>query len=186
LRELVKTKESLAYHGARLLLVIARCGKPRKSPARTLPGIVGRTLLAKLDFFVRYPSYLKKAAEILNRKGLTANLQATALKEMESVESRMVRYRYGPWDHVYYPALAYLLGKRLIEIQEAPGVEVFRLTAQGVRLADELASNDDFRDLAERAEAAYHLFNKYSGNRLKDFIYAYFPEVVNHKIGEKI
>lgn len=186
MHEQVRANESLAYHGARLLLVIARCGKPRKSEGRTLPGIVGRTLLAKLDFFVRYPSYLRKASEILNKQRLTANLQATAMKEMETVESRMVRYRYGPWDHVYYPALAYLLGKRLIEIQKAPGAETFRLTARGERLAGELGSNEDFRDLTERAEAAYHLFNSYSGNCLKEFIYAYFPEVVNRQIGERI
>ena len=53
------------------------------------------------------------------------------MKEMETVESRMVRYRYGPWDHVYYPALAYLLGKRLIEIQKAPGAE--DISAYGAR-----------------------------------------------------
>jgi hypothetical protein len=59
--------ENVAYHAARLVLLISYCGKPRGSRATTTPAIAGRTLLAKLDFFLRYPSYLKRASKILRR-----------------------------------------------------------------------------------------------------------------------
>src|SRR4051812_22748181 len=98
--------ENLAYHAGRLLLLLRRCGTPRANP-----GIKGRTLLAKLDFFLRYPAFLKKAAGILKKDVATHQLGIDSERELESVESRMVRYHYGPWDHIYYPVLAYLIGK---------------------------------------------------------------------------
>src|SRR5687767_8037481 len=95
--------ESLAYHAARVLLLIARCGTPRSARAAARPGIHGRTLLAKLDFFLRYPEYLRRAAALLRRPVGEAAMGETYRQETTSVESRMVRYRYGPWDHLYYP-----------------------------------------------------------------------------------
>jgi hypothetical protein len=59
-----RTTENLAYHAGRLLLLISLCGKPRNMKSEILPGIEGRTLLAKLDFFLRYPSYLRRAGII--------------------------------------------------------------------------------------------------------------------------
>src|SRR4051812_43483899 len=98
--------ENLAFHAARILILIAFCGKPRTSPKGVLPGIEGRTLLAKLDFFLRYPAYLRKAAQIRDAVVLGESVLRVAANEANSVESRMVRYLYGPWDHLYYPALA--------------------------------------------------------------------------------
>jgi len=95
----------------------------------------------------------------------------------------MVRYLYGPWDHVYYPALAYLIGKELIVIEMKRGTEIFRLTSKGWDVADKLAQEPAYADLARRADTAYHLFNKYKGSGLKNFIYTYFPEVVSRKLG---
>ncbi|MFX1476146.1 MAG: hypothetical protein ACFFCO_11805, partial [Promethearchaeota archaeon] len=171
---------------ARLLLLIRFCGKPRGGRSATLPGIEGRTLLAKLDFFLRYPAYLKKAAEILNKDISGEDLGLVPDDEMRTVESRMVRYLYGPWDHVYYPALAYLIGKELIVIEMKRGTEIFRLTSKGQDIAITLAQEPAYTDLAQRADSTYHLFNRYSGSRLKDFIYHYFPEVVSRGLGAKI
>lgn len=178
--------ENLAYHAARLLLLIRFCGKPRTGRAAILPGIEGRTLLAKLDFFLRYPAYLKKAAEILGKDLSDEDLGLVPDDETRSVESRMVRYLYGPWDHIYYPALAYLIGKELIAVEIQRGTEVFRLTAQGWDVATELAQEPTYEDIARRSDAAYRLFNKYKGSGLKDFVYAYFPEVVNRELGATI
>jgi hypothetical protein len=172
----------LAYHAARILVLIARCGKPRTKTRALLPGIVGRTLLAKLDFFVRYPAYLRRAEQILRK----LKTEVPTREEERSVEAGMVRYLYGPWDHFYYPVLAYLIGKQLIAVEFKQGTEVFRVTSRGQAVADELAADDAYSDLTERAEAAYHLFNTYTGNRLKTFIYQHFPEVVNRGLGEPI
>jgi hypothetical protein len=178
--------ENIAYHAARLLLLIAYCGKPRMARSAKLPGVEGRTLLAKLDFFLRYPNYLVKAAQILRKEVSDGDIGITGEREAMSVESRMVRYRYGPWDHVYYPALAYLVGKQLIMIEPMQGADIFRLTPQGRVVSDQLSKDTAYKDLVRRAETVYKLFNKYSGNRLKDFIYDNFPEVVNRKLGETI
>jgi len=178
--------ENLAYHAARLLLLIRFCGKPRTGRSASLPGIEGRTLLAKLDFFLRYPAYLKKAAEILGRDLSDEDLGLVPDDEIRSVESRMVRYLYGPWDHIYYPALAYLIGKELIIVEMKRGTEIFRLSPKGRDVATELAQKPAYEDIARRADAVYRLFNRYKGSGLKDFIYAHFPEVVNRELGTTI
>jgi hypothetical protein len=180
------TVESIAYHAARLLMLIAYCGKPRSARSATLPAVEGRTLLAKLDFFLRYPNYLMKAAEILQKEVSGEDIGVTGESGAMSVESRMVRYRYGPWDHIYYPALAYLVGKRLIVVETMRGADIFRLTPQGRDVSDLLSKEAVYQDLVHRAETIYRLFNKYSGNRLKDFIYDNFPEIVSRKLGETI
>lgn len=182
----VAKEENLAYHAARLLLLILLCGKPRSGSTAILPAIEGRTLLAKLDFFIRYPIYLKQAAEILKREFSDKDFGLTPDDEVRSVESRMVRYLYGPWDHIYYSALAYLIGKQLITIEIKRGTETFRLTPKGKDVATELAQDPAYIDLARRADTTYHLFNKYTGNGLKDFIYTHFPEVVSRKLGATI
>jgi hypothetical protein len=187
-----RTTENIAYHAARILLLISNCGKPRYPRATSLPAIVGRTLLAKLDFFLRYPIYLKKAAQILGKEfsdedfGLAPEAEEGEEAMAVSVESRMVRYLYGPWDHIYYPALAYLIGKELITIENKGGTDVFRITPRGRDVASAFAADPVYADLVRRADTAYTLFNRYTGNRLKDFIYLHFPEVVSRKVGETI
>jgi len=179
------TGENIAYHAARVLLLIRICGKPQSS-ASTMPGIEGRTLLAKLDFFLRYPIYLKKALELrdiqLDGSGVSANIN----QETQTVESRMVKYLYGPWDHLYYVVLAYLIGKELISVEKKSGTEVFRVTAKGVEVADKLAADAAYREISERASIVYKAFSRFSGTRLKEFIYQNFPEVVKRELGAVI
>src|SRR5688572_12691214 len=79
---------------ARLLLLIDAFSHPGRS-------LEGRTKLAKLDFFLRYPAYFSRA--LLARGGTRptrAVLDAArqAADEGDTIENRMVRYRYGPWD----------------------------------------------------------------------------------------
>lgn len=174
--------ENIAYHAARLLLVISACGTPRRGPAR--PGVRGRTLLAKLDFFVRYPTYLARALEILaeTRPALAAPFEAGPA----SVESRMVRYLYGPWDHVYYAVLGYLIGKGLLAVEVERGTEVFRLTAAGVAAAATLAEDPAHAEVAGRAAVVHRAFSGFTGTRLKQFIYDHFPEIVARRLGATI
>jgi hypothetical protein len=189
-----RISDNLAYHAARILLVIARCGTPRSSRASSLPGIQGRTLLAKLDFFIRYPAYLRRAIEIQTRDGVLSGdvsslYDAVGIipgNEERSVEAQMVRYRYGPWDHIYYETLAYLIGKELIEVKMKGSTEIFRVTPLGQEIATALANEPAYEDLGRRADVVYRLFNKYSGNSLRLFIYNHFPEVVNRELGAVI
>ena len=79
-------------HLARILVLL-------KAFARTnLPAIEGITKLAKLDFLLRYPSCLEKA---LLARGLSAKNIPVDDFDRLTIEARMIRYRYGPWDHRY-------------------------------------------------------------------------------------
>jgi hypothetical protein len=173
--------ENIAYHAARLLILIRFCGKPRSDPA-LFPGVEGRTLLAKLDFFLRYPIYLKRASSILNN----VDVSTISQDEINTVESRMIRYLYGPWDNVYYQVLAYLIGKGLIVVNKKGNTEVFQLSVKGMEISEEIALEPSYADIVSRANFVNRLFSKYNGNRLKEFIYQYFPDVVNKDIGEVI
>jgi len=175
--------ENLAYHAARLLILIRFAGRPRKDPA-ILPGVEGRTLLAKLDFFLRYPEYLKRASEITGVP--IENPAIINFDETNSVESRMIRYLYGPWDDIYYPVLAYLVGKKLIVIGKKKNTEIFQLSPRGNEISEQLALTTEFAEISSRADFISKVFSKYNGNTLKEFIYKNFPDVVNRKIGEVI
>lgn len=177
--------ETIAYHAARLLIVMRHAGTPQHD-FRRLPGLRGRTLLAKLDFFVRYPTYLEKAAVIRAADVSVAITPPPAGAEALSVESHMIRYLYGPWDDVYFTVLAYLVGKRLIRVELNRGVEVFRLTARGIEGAEQLGSNPAYTLFVERARAAAAVFPRFGGTALKNFIYQHFPEVVSRKLGATI
>jgi hypothetical protein len=178
-------EESLAYHAARLLIVIRYCGSPQRSIARS-PGVKGRTLLAKLDFFVRYPLYLEKASALRSRQlGKPMSVPASG-SEGVSVESHMVRYLYGPWDHLYFSVLAYLVGKRMIRIELDRGVEVFRIAPQGLRALEKLIASPQYAGFVERAKATASLFPNFGGTKLKTFIYENFPEVIGRQVGALI
>jgi hypothetical protein len=179
------TQEGLGFHAARLLLLISICGK-RRNTAASRPALEGRTLLAKLDFFLRYPKYLLAAAEIRRRRITVQDVGLSSADDIDTVESQMVRFRYGPWDHIYYPTLAYMVAKGLIQINSHAGVDVFELTEQGERIAAVLASDESIRPLAKRAEVVRKVFAGFTGNGVKEFIYKNFPDVVGRKIGENI
>ncbi len=160
--------DNIPYHATRLALLIAVVGTP---------GIEGRTKLAKLDFFVRYPDYLLKAAKIEGKQ--------TAVEEIKhiinlspTIESQMIRYKYGPWDQKYYLVFAYLSGKDLIVIQQKSNMDIFLLTERGSRLTDNLIKQQEFHLLVERCRIVKEVFRDASGTHLKDFIYRHFPEVV--------
>ncbi|MDD5367862.1 MAG: hypothetical protein PHQ40_02155 [Anaerolineaceae bacterium] len=181
----IPSTENLAYHVARLVILLGHCGKPQSTPEK-LPAITGRTLLAKLDFFMRYPEYLQRASIKLEKKVVDRELGVSDADDMETIESRMVRYLYGPWDSAYYVVIAYMVGKGLIEPPLANRVDVFRLTPKGVSVLQSLEADPAFSRLIRRADHIYKLFNSYTGSRLKLFIYQNFPEIVSRKLGEII
>src|SRR5262249_7417637 len=76
---------------ARLLLLLDAFAEDGQSGA-----IEGLTKLAKLDFLLRYPVMLERA---LKAKGHSIREVQLEDYERHSVESEMVRYRFGPWDH---------------------------------------------------------------------------------------
>ena len=160
---------------ARLLLLIDAFS----SPTTTLQG---RTKLAKLDFLLRYPAFLRRAMRIRN---IPADLPDPLFDE-RTIEQRMVRFRYGPWDPAYYALLGSLLGRGLITAIPQARYMGFRTTEGGHSLAQELAASEAWSDTVARVRLLKRAFPSQGGTFLKDFIYQHFPEVTQATWGERL
>ncbi len=160
-------EDSLEFHAARLLLLLKYAGGRYSK-------ISGRLKLAKFDFFVRYPSYLKKAIETDTTIAVNVN-----------PESPMIRYKYGPWDSKYYDIFAYLVAKGLISISPTKSGDEFSLTERGQDAVNEL-KGPDFDEIINRCQLVYKKFKDFSGTQLKDYIYSSFPEIVALPISSEI
>ncbi len=156
------------YHEARVLLLIDRFTGPKR-------GLDGLTKLAKLDFLLRYPAMLER---LLVEDGIAWPVGAEPTSsERLSVESRMTRYKYGPWDHRYYTVLGSLAARDLIAYGARDRAE-FRITASGAVAAAMLAETDEWAVVAKRIALLKKHFNK-SGTTLKTLIYDRLPDAVD-------
>ena len=160
---------------ARLLLLIDSFSSGKGT-------LQGRTKLAKLDFLLRYPSFLRRALRIRN---IDADLPEPNASE-NTIEQRMVRFRYGPWDPAYYALLGSLLGRGLIEAIPQTRFIGFRTTEAGQTLAKQLAATEAWADVAERTRLLKRAFPSQGGTFLKDFVYEHFPEVTQANWGERL
>lgn len=172
-------QNEIEFHASRLLLLIKFCGKELSEGQ----AVKGRTKLAKLDFFLRYPLYLKKALKKLNRENLGLHLEKY---EKHSIEAEMIRYKYGPWDSMYYDVFAYLVSKGFIIISPIGGVDHFILAPAGEDVVKKLLEEKDFSEIALRCRIIKKALGKRSGASLKNFIYENFPEIVQQPIGSVI
>jgi hypothetical protein len=159
---------------ARLLILIdAFTGKTKS--------LEGRTKLAKLDFFLRYPNYLKRAIAIRAPDQQLPDLPF----ETDTIENRMIRYKYGPWDPAYFALLGRLIGRGLIvPIPLRTGIG-YRTTDKGRDIAVRLAATDAWRPTVEAATILRRHFDL-TGSNLKQFVYSNFPEVTAARRGIEI
>ncbi len=168
--------EIIEFHAARLLLLISMCGiKSKDSEGHSIEGL---TKLAKLDFFIRYPSFFNRIADYLKKD---------AQIESEEVESKMIRFHYGPWDKRYYHVLPYLEARGIIKIEKNNKQYTFSLTKLGEGLAKQLKKNKKYEDVIGKIQVVGKTFRNTSGSRLKDLIYEVFKsEVANKNLDEII
>jgi len=166
----------LETHAARLLLLIRECGlSTRSKPACRIDGL---TKFAKLDFFVRYPTYFQRAAERLGFDVKPAT---------ETVESTMVRFHYGPWDKRYYQVIPYLEAKRLISVEKIGSQYRFALTDEGLNIANRLNKFTEYEDMVRHMQQVKAVMGSKSGNELKVLIYDVFDlEVTQQRLGATI
>jgi hypothetical protein len=158
------------FHVTRLLLVIEHCGTGAR------PTLEGRTKLAKLDFFVRYPAFLESAVSTFLAMGQDVPEFSAG---PEGVEASMVRYRYGPWDHRYYDLIALMAGRGLILVRpRASGTEAYTLTEEGRRLVRILHAEPAFAPIVRRCEIVSTVFGSMTGTALKEFVYSTFQAEV--------
>lgn len=156
--------DSVDFHAARLLVLLRRCSEEGR--------VEGRTKLAKLDFFVRYPAFLQRARDAIASPGTRA-----WVAEGAEVEAPMIRYRYGPWDTRYRQYLAFLEARKLVRVTVTKPERVI-LTAAGRKAADELSRRASFRAIAERCDAMVGNLADMTGTELKELIYELFPSEV--------
>lgn len=165
------TPEILPYHEARVLVLI-------DALSRGGGKVDGLTKIAKLDFLLRYPAFLERLS---TTRGIVVPREVAAtLAEERAVESRMVRYKYGPWDDRYYPVLGRLIGMGLIDALPGQGRLAVRVTDDGRAAADELRKGG-WEQTWKRAEFLRKNFNR-SGSALKEMIYRELPEVVDRPV----
>jgi hypothetical protein len=178
-RALAATERNDSFHIARLLLLMSAHAHGRDKNK----SIDGLTKLAKLDFLLRYPNCLERALKASNR-----SIDEAKVKEFErtTIESKMIRFRYGPWDHRYRRWVSLMAAKGLIVVGVVGKTVHIWLTDEGHDIASILSSAESYKILAERAAIVEKRFGGRSGTGLKDFIYETFPELINMKWGEEI
>ena len=144
--------------------------------------IEGLTKLAKLDFLLRYPQYLEKA--LVARKASTKKLIIED-HERKSIESSMVRYRFGPWDFRYRKFLNILVAKGLVKVETKGKTIMISMTSSGSEVAENLSQQDAFKDISSRTHILKTNFDIQATNLMR-FIYDTFPEIASLRYGEEI
>jgi len=167
-------------HLARLLVLLRSADKRGKGAAKPVEGI---TKLAKLDFLLRYPVYLERALTALDKSPADA---AVLPRERTTVETKMIRFRYGPWDGRYRRWLSLLSSRGLITLSLSGRKIEIGLTDRGRAIADELAIRPAFQDFATRGAVVMKAVGAMSATKLKDFVYEIVPEITGMKWGAEI
>jgi hypothetical protein len=144
--------------------------------------VEGLTKLAKLDFLLRYPVMLARALEA---KGRTTSDVKLEDHELQSVESEMVRYRFGPWDHRYREILNSLIAKGLAAVTVEGRTVIIALTDRGREIARRLAEDPLFEPYARRSMLLKRHFDMTATNLMR-FIYDTFPEIITLRSNEAI
>lgn len=171
------TENADELHLARLLLLLAQSDQRSGS---TMAGIMK---LAKLDFLLRYPNCLERLLKFKKKNATKANIQP---HERTSIESKMVRFRYGPWDNRYRRWIGLLVAKGLAVSYVKGNTVHVDLTDAGRTVVTTISELPAFVDMHERSSLIYRTVGSMSSTALKDLIYEIFPEIIDMKWGEDI
>ena len=164
-------------HLARLLILMKEVQGEKDVP------IEGIMKLAKLDFLLRYPNCLERALVDVGKNPDLADVQDY---ERHSVETKMIRFRYGPWDDRYRRWIGLLVARDLaLTFVKGKTVQII-LTEKGRTVADDIEKIQEFSDTTSRSRLVAKSFGKKNGTWLKDFVYRVFPEILDMKWGEDI
>lgn len=170
-------EESDEFHLARLLILLR---KAVSGPTRSIQGI---TKLAKLDFLLRYPAALIRVLESQKKTKAAATIPE---EERNTIEGRMIRFRYGPWDPRYRRWISLLVSRGLATTYHSGNTVHLKLTDAGEALADQFVSKDEFAELDTRATLVSRAVGGFGAKRLMLFIYQVIPELEGKAWGEKI
>jgi len=171
------------FHLARLLLLLNAYDKTSKN------SIEGITKLAKLDFLLRYPTCLDrvlKSQTKVNSIKVAAKAQPIEEKEIRTIESKMIRFRYGPWDDRYRRWIGLLVAKGLVIAFLDNKTVNLKVTGAGHAVAEQLAVQSEFQQLSTRSDLVVRLVGKMAATALKNYIYEIVPEITAMKWGDEI
>jgi hypothetical protein len=172
------------FNEARLLLLLkAAAGK--EETAKPLEGIMK---LAKMDFLLRYPNMLVRALNVIGESKKSALVAAAAIPEedRDTIEARMIRFRFGPWDPRYRRWLSILVAKQLAIVYREGRTVKIQLSKKGMALAEQLAEAEAFQPLAERAKVVNSAVGNMPSSKITAFVYKIAPEIINMKWGHAI
>jgi hypothetical protein len=174
--ELAMLREDLAYHQARVLLLITAVAA-EQGHARKLDGL---TKLAKLDFLLRYPALASTVLDPLDPYDPRLHLANEDVREPTAVEAPMTRYKYGPWDDRYYTIIGALIGRGLLRYARGrQGSVALAPTPAGKKLAAEMTGNAQWSEIADRCKAIAQASTGMTGNALKDLIYQRLADLMD-------
>lgn len=174
----VETSDEL--HLGRLLILLLAVDRKTSKPNATVEGI---TKLAKLDFLLRYPNCLERALVALNKDSTLAKVESY---ERTTIEAKMIRFKYGPWDTRYRRWISLLVSKGLVYAELRGRTVHIGLTANGQQVAAIFTRDDAYNHLFNRGQVIVKTFGNFSASRIKDFVYQVFPELETMKWGEEI
>jgi hypothetical protein len=165
------------FHVARLILLLKAAAGRSDKPMQ------GIMKLAKMDFLLRYPNCLVRALKAI---GNEAKVQEIPLEELNTIEARMIRFRYGPWDKRYRRWISILVAKGLAHTYLEGRTVNVKLTNVGIEVAAQLSELAEFRPIANRSQVVVSAVGHYTATKLKDFIYDVFPEIIDMQWGRHI
>ena len=181
--ELTLLRDDLAYHQARVLLLVTAVADARGHQGK----VDGLTKLAKLDFLLRYPALAALVLDRLDAADPRLRLTPEEAAEPANSEAPMTRYKYGPWDDRYYAVIGALVSRNLLRyVGGRRGSVALAPTPTGRVFAAQLAAADEWSEIADRSKAIAESSAGLSGNALKDLIYQRLGSLMDRKYGEVI
>lgn len=135
--------------------------------------IKGINKIAKLDFLLKYPTYLN---EILSASNTNVRVSIESF-ENDSIETLMSSYLYTPWDMKYRKYFNLLISKDLISIGFEDDDYYIQITSKGVSLVQSLYENKLFNEFQKRASVIRTHFGSYTDNYLSKIFYDRIPEL---------
>lgn len=183
LKVVAETENLDDFHLGRLLILLGSADARKTNSQTKRKAVEGITKLAKLDFLLRYPTCLERALAKLGLDSRQANVQP---RERTSIEAKMIRFRYGPWDARYRRWLGLLSARGLVVLGLNGNTVQIGLTDAGRDVSSGLRNNPLFADVAERSDLVVRAVGSMSAVRIKEFVYDAIPEIVDMKWGEEI
>jgi len=97
--------------------------------------------------------------------------------ERTTIEAKMIRFRYGPWDERYRRWIGLLVARKLVTTFVRGKTVHVGLTELGYQVANRFAEQSEFSDLCFRSELLIKAVGKYSATKIKNLFMKFFQKL---------